>query len=573
MAHVEIDQERGDIVITSEWRERELCKAVPGARWDNDARRWRMPLSWAACIAARGVFGPGLAVGPLLAEWSRVEYDGRVAPALALREARDIQPIDPYPAKLYPFQRAGAAFLTAASSALLADEMGLGKTAQTIVALGALHAWPTLVVCPNSVKRTWVSELLTWAPGVEAVVVGGGAAARKKQIAAFCTLLDEGRDAVLIVNWEALRLHSRLSGYGSIRLSDDEKTDRELNLIGWASVIADEAHRAKQPQAKQTRALWAVGKNARHRFALTGTPIANSPEDLWAIMRFVSPDEWPSKTRFIDRYCILSWNAFGGMDVTGLRSETRGELFRFLDPRFIRRPKSAVLTELPEKTYVRRHVELTPKQRKSYDDLRDHLLTMLDEGALVASHPLQRLTRLIQFASAHATLDEGGNLSLAEPSATLDDLELVVEEMGGRAVVIAAESRQLIELAALRLQKSGVSHGLITGAVAPADRQVTIDRFQAGDLQVVLLTMGAGGEGITLTAADTIVFLQRSFSSVKNVQTEDRIHRIGQREAVTVIDIVAVDTVQERVLDVMLQKGARLEEVARDAETLRTWLV
>ena len=572
MASVDVDERLGDIVITSEHRERELCRMVPGVKWDNSARAWRVPLSWASCLALRGVFRDGLIVGPGLNAWAQNERASRVDPAMALRNARDCESwVEALPA-LYPFQRAGAAFLATAGSALMADEMGLGKTVEAISAVRALGAWPMLVVCPNSVKRTWANELARWAPDVSVTLVGGSAAARRKAIADFRATALNG-PAALVINWEALRLHSRIAGFGSIRLSEGDQEPKELNEIEWGAVIADEAHRAKEPQAKQTRALWGVAQGARHRFALTGTPIANSPDDLWSVMHFVSPFEWPAKTRWLDRYGLLSYNPFGGIDVVGIKAETRDELFGFLDPRFIRRTKEAVLPELPEKTYSKRYVELAPKQQRAYNSLRKHMLVMLEDGTLIASHPLQRVTRLLQFASAYAEIDEDGNVSLAEPSCKLDALDEVIEEAGGRQLVVFAESRQLIELAAMRLTKSGVPHALVTGQVGEAERGLNVEAFQRGDTQVLLLTMGAGGEGLTLTAADTAVFLQRSFSSVKNLQAEDRIHRIGQEhEAITIIDIISEDTVESRVHEAMLDKAARLEEIARDADTLREWL-
>jgi len=565
VAHVEL--ENGSIRIESEFREKELIKTVPGTRWDNNARVWRCPLSWASCVALRGVFGKSLTVGPDLAIWALAERDGRVAPCLVLRASEDAEGNE----KLYPFQRVGVAFLKAAGSALLADEMGTGKTVQAIVTLQEQGAWPALIVCPNSMKRTWFKELEKWAPEVSTIVLESGLAARHKALEAFAELVESGAPAALVVNWEALRLHTRLAGYGSIRLTDEEKEKRELNAFLWEAIVADECHRAKDPKAKQTRALWGVSAKAKRRIALTGTPVANSPLDLWSIMHFCSPEEWASRTRWVDRYALQSWNNFGGMDIVGLKSEHRDELFSYLDPRFLRRPKEAVLPDLPPKTYAKRYIELGSKQRKAYNQLRKEMIVELESGVLVASHPLQRLTRLVQFASAYGEMVEDG-LRLTEPSCKVDALEEIAEELGGKQAIVFAESRQLIELAATRLHKLSYTCSQITGSVSPADRQANVDNFQAGETQFILATLGAGGEGITLTAADTTIFLQRSFSSVKNSQAEDRNHRIGQDRPVEVIDIIAADTIEEHVHEIMLGKQAKLEEVARDEATIKQWL-
>lgn len=492
-------ERHGDrIIMLTEFREKELMKQVPGAKWSTDEQTWWLPLSWAGCVQLRGVFGADLLVGAELSTWARQELDDRVSPCLALRTAEDADDLA-FMGALRPFQRAGVKFLATAKQALIADEMGLGKTVQAIATLELLSAdaYPALVVCPNSMKFTWADELARWAPGRRTVVVHGGAAARRKQIAE----VRDGAADVAIINWEGLRGHTRLEGYGSVNLTDEEKTPKELNEVGWRTVVADEAHRAKDPRSKQTRALWWLGRGAEYRFALTGTPVANSPEDIWTLMRFISPLEFPAKTRFIERYALQSWNMFGFMEVVGVRSEMRDELFKILDPRFIRRLKAAVLPQLPEKTYAVRTVDLGSKQRKAYEQLRKEMLAELDSGVLLATNPLTRTTRLIQFASAYGQLSDDG-LTLSEPSCKVDALEEIVSELGDQRAVVFAESRQLIELATRRLVKAGVSCAQVTGAVSPAERAENVAAFQRGDLQLLLLTLGAGGEGLTLTAAD-----------------------------------------------------------------------
>lgn len=558
------------IYVWSEMRDREQIKEIPGTNWDTSVQAWWLPLSWAGCVQLRHTFGDALAVGQELAAWAREDSLTRVNPCLALREAQDSDDLA-FLTALRPFQRAGVKFLTTAGQALIADEMGLGKTVQAIAALEVLgeQAYPALVVCPNSMKFTWADELARWAPGRKVVVVNGGAATARKQIAQ----VRDGEAHVAVINWEKLRSFTRLDGYGSLKLEEGEKVPKELNEIEWKTVIADEAHRAKDPKAKQTRALWWLGRSAPFRFALTGTPVANSPEDIWTLMRFVAPMEFPGKSKFIDRYAMQSWSLYGYPEVVGVRSEYRDELFKILDPRFIRRLKAAVLPQLPAKTYVTRHVELVAKQRKAYNQLREEMLAELDSGILLASNPLTRMTRFLQFASAYGQIDEDGKLILTEPSCKVDALEEIVGELGTQQAVVFAESVQLIELAHARLVKAGYKCGMVTGNVPPVDRATFIGAFQRSELQVLLLTLGAGGEGLTLHAASTAIFLQRSWSAVKNAQAEDRIHRMGQEaEAVTIIDVIAHDTAEARVHEARQQKADMLEEIARDGETLRKWL-
>lgn len=595
------------IIIATEFREKELVKQVPGARWDSDAQVWWVPLSWAACVQLRGVFGDSLHLGEALNAWAKEDRAVRRDPCLALRGAEDAPDLA-FLTALHPFQRAGVRFLATAKHALLADEMGLGKTVQAIAAMEVLgdDAYPALVVCPNSMKISWAAEINRWAPGRTPVVIAGSAAARKKAIAQLVT----GEADIGIINYEALRSHTRLEGYGGVKLTDEEKKPKELNEISFRTVVADEAHRAKDPRAKQTRALWWVSRTASYRFALTGTPVANSPEDVWTLMRFVSPAEFPAKTKFIERYAQQDWSVYGFMQVTGVKGETREELFRILDPRFIRRTKAVVLPQLPAKTYSTRFCEMVPKQKKAYEEMRKEQYAELDSGVLLATNPLVKLTRLLQFASAmgehgdpafdvraagqvlagpFATREEAeairqatGNteayvhdatpLLLKEPSCKVDALEEIVAELGDQQAVVFAESKQLIELAAARLIKGGVRVVQVTGSVPAHERAANVQAFQEGKAKVILLTLGAGGEGLTLTAASTAIFLQRSFNYVRNLQAEDRVHRIGQEDSVTIIDIVTVDTAEERVHTSGVYKAEMADQITRDQETLKAWL-
>lgn len=422
-------------------------------------------------------------------------------------------------------------------------------------------------------KYPWVEEYQKWAPHRRVRVIDGSKSKRVQQISSVL----EGETDVLVINWEGLRAHTRLAAYPTVRLTDDEKQPKELNEINFKSVIADETHRAKEPRAKQTRALWAVSADAENRIALTGTPIANSPEDGWAIMHFVAPDEFPAKSRFIERYALQSWNMFGGLEIVGLKSETKDELFQILDPRFIRRTKAEVAPELPAKIYETRVIELQPKQRKAYDQLRKEMLAELDSGILLATSPLTKLIRLRQLAVAYGAFDEGGNVTLTDPSCAVDALEEILEELGGEPCVVFAESKQLINLAAARLTrklKPG-SVGVITGDVVPEEREQVRQAFVNRRSRVVLMTLATGGTGLSFPGCSTAVFLERSFNEVQNQQAEDRIHGIGRGvEGVpsVIIDVLAKDTIQARVHQVRLEKQEMSEEFVRDQERMKRWL-
>lgn len=577
----------GRILLNVEDREIYLAQQVPGQRWDPTRRLFTAPLSWATYMALRGVFGDQLKIEDELGDWLRAEYERRVKPCLDLRNLTAVleDPKVPRDEDLYPFQRAGVAFMALAERMLLGDEVGTGKTVQTIMATRRLHTYghdvfPLVCIVPNSTKGQWAKHWEDWWPGTTVSVVDGSATKRRKA-------LEEPAD-VYILHWQSVRLHSRLAAYGGIRLlrcgehrggdadlkeSRCQVHDRELQRIPIRTVIVDEAHRMKDVSSQQTRAVWSVqrGKHVRYRFSLTGTPVADSPGDLWPIMHGLAPEEYPTRESFERRYCLTTWSPFGGNNIVGIKPTHRDEFFGFFDARFRRMPKALVLPFLPPVVSERRDADMVPKQAKAYREMDEELMTRTDEGKLiVAPGSLARNTRLVQFASAYATVNEEGNVRLAEPSPKLDVMEEIIQD-AAKPLVVCAEHRQLIELASARLEKRKIQHHCLVGGLTSDQRTRMLLDLDEGKVRVLLFTMSAGGEGVNMTAADTIIRLQRSWSMLTNVQVLGRVHRIGseQHSSITVIDVVTPGTVEERQFEVYAEKLQRLEEIVRDKLALR----
>jgi SNF2 family DNA or RNA helicase len=587
------------IVVDATWHAKELVKSIPGSRWDNITRRWTVKKSWASVIQLRAMFGADLEVDKSLSNWAWTEYNERIEPSNKLRELIEITDDlkhDSHNSKLFPFQQVDVEFMYRSGSCLIGNELGLGKTVSTLDTLRNLeHALPALVICPNSVKAGWAKQIPAWFPEATAYVLSGSALQRRKTLAAAKT----DPSAVVVTNIESVRSFSRLAGFGSIRLAKCTQCDKhgtpglteakcevhskELNSFGFKTVILDEAHRCKDPNAKQTRACWAVGhdESVTRRYALTGTPIANHIGDLWSIMHFIAPHEWPTKSKAIDRYSLQSWNAFGGLDVVGINPMHKEEFYKILDPRFRRVVKAQVLPQLPKKIRTVRWVEMGTKQAKAYKELEAQMATLLDSGEVLSTpNNLTKATRLLQLASSYADikmldeLDQYGipkmQVTLAEPSPKLDALEDILDELGDTPVIIAAMSRQLIELAAARFKKNRKHEriGLITGAQDEFERQQAIMQLNNGELRAVLMTAAAGGTGVDgLQYANTMIWLQRPWSLVDNVQAEGRIDRIGseRHNSIHMIDIIAQDTIEERTQWPRLaEKLERLEEINRD---------
>jgi SNF2 family DNA or RNA helicase len=541
------------------YRDRDALQELPGYSYKN--RITRCPVSWTALKILIDLFKDRLEIGDQLQNWAWREHAERIGPAIeshdwAMDPGNDAEGNE----LLYPYQRTGVMFLEDAQSAILTDEMGTGKTAQAIDFLEQCNAYPALVVCPKSAKTGWRREFRKWAPHRDVCLVDGTATVRRK-------LLVEDHE-VFVVTWEALRYHSRLAPYGSTRLTKDEKTPKELNHE-WGAVIADEAHRGLDPKAKQTRALWAVGATSRQRVAMTGTPVANTPADFWSLLRFVAPEEWPSRTKYIDRYCLTMYNAFGGLDVTGLNPFHMNEFHKLVKPRHLRRPKDLVLPWLPTKTYEVRDIEMSRSQAKIYNALADDVIADVKGGLVMGLNPLTLLTRLTQAACATLTIDADGKVHLDNPSSKVEALVELLADMGKEPLVVFAHSRQLIELAAHRLDKEGVTYSKIVGGQSDIARSSEEDAFSNGDNRVILLTLGAGSEALTLTRASTTCFMQRSWSMLQNRQAEDRTHRPGQTaDKVLIIDLVTPGTVEEDQWDALTGKGDMMQEIVQDREAM-----
>jgi SNF2 family DNA or RNA helicase len=589
--NVDLDETQQHIIIGADWRFKELCKSIPGATYDGKTQFWKVPVSWSSCLALRSTFRDDLVLGDALRAWAAKERLERIDPSNALRELESL-PEGEGDEDLFPHQRAGVKFLSTAKRALLADEPGLGKTAQAIRALKKIQEeggepFPTLIVCPNTLKKNWAREFEKWWPGLNIQVIKGSATQRRKQF-------EEENVDIYIINWESLRSHSRLAPYGSVALArcpdckghDPRVTEarcevheRELNRIDFKAVVADEIHRSKEPKSKQTRALWAATGDAEIRFALTGTPVANNVLDMWSILHWLSPADWPSKTRWIDRMVNTMLNAFGGMMVLGLKPHMEEEFHATVNPHMRRMLKAKVLPWLPEMVFERRDVEMSAKQAKAYKDMRENMIAELegDGSAVVAPSVLTQTTRLHQFASsfAQSVVDEvtgEEKIVLSEPSCKVDALmdDIKSGDFGDDSVAVAAVSRQLIELLSARLTKEGIDHGLITGAQDEDQRQKAIDDFQSGKTKWILFTVQAGGVGVTLTTGRRLVMLQRPWSLVDHKQALDRIHRIGSEihDSVIIMDYVTEGTIEERVLQVLETKADNFEQIVHDKARL-----
>jgi SNF2 family DNA or RNA helicase len=414
--------------------------------------------------------------------------------------------------KLFPYQEEGVKFLKERPSVLLADEPGLGKTAQTAVALD--RRFPVLIVCPNLVKYFWAIELVRWggySPTEIAIYHRGD-----NYNPEFWKYPDV---RVWIIHWEALRLNQN-----------------DVWRRYWKVIIADEAHRMKGRKTQQSKIIRSL--QAETKYALTGTPIINRPDEIWAQLNFLFPKEYKSYWAFVNAYCATV-PAFRGVDIVGFRDPAafKKMLSRFM----LRRAKETVLPQLPKKMYTNLPIDILPEQRKAYDQMKKDLIVKLkDDEVIEAANALAMLTRLRQIACGLHLV------STAESSAKLDEVTDLIEDMNQPVVVFSNFVGMVTELKA-RLAKKKITCECIFGEVPQDKREAIVKDFQSGKFQVIALTLATGGVGVTLTRAGTCIFLDKSWSPALQIQAEDRIHRLGQQaSSVNIVSLIAKDTVEER---------------------------
>ena len=582
------------ILVSTNFTDRDRMLLIPGSIYQQRTNGWKLPLSWASCVVLRGVFGAELELKPDLVEWAWLERR-RIDRAMELRELLELPPsaakgaalLDKVEAecgselRLRPFQRVDVAFLVLMETAGLFQPVGAGKSGVAIrtlqiLAAAGLNPFPALIVAPNSVKASvWPAELARWAPNLSVSVVDGGASLRRKQIL-------DGADVTLI-NWESVTLHSRVSGYGDIRLTEKDRQVKEINELAPRAVICDESHRLRNAESKQSRAVSWVLRQARFRYALTGTPVNRDAFDLWGILHAIAPDWHPGKTKYGDRFVETGYSLYGGLTVLGLKPETEPEFRKVTLPLYRRLPKEIILPQLPPKLPVQiRYTPMSPKQAKAYKNMADDQLTMLND-ILVAGTQLAVLTRQMQFAAAYASVEyvkqiviaedgteyekEKAVVTLTEPSSKIDDLIDLLEELGDDPLVVVAVSSQLIGLMAARLTKHAITYGLVTGAQTGGERAEAVHRFQAGELRVILLTLGAGAEGLTLTRSRVILFAQEDWRPDVNAQAAGRIDRIGSEVLhanLQVIKQVTPGSIEEHKIELLDGKSVKIEEVIQD---------
>lgn len=449
---------------------------------------------------------------------------------------------------LRDYQRTGAGWLDHVTSygfgAILADDMGLGKTLQILTMIqakkerGELQRG-VLVCAPTSVVSTWVSEAQRFFPDLSIALIRGSS---KKRDYGICELLDS--HDIIVTSWTLLRL--------------DAEEYARLNLDG---VIFDEAQAMKNPATHQNQA--ARNLNARWAIAATGTPIENTVTDLWAIMNVVNPGLLPGLKRFNHHYRRP-------IETDG-DHRTLERLQKLTEPFMRRRTKDLVATELPEKIEQTISIELDSDHQRAYDrylnDQRTRILGLLENPRENAASILAALTKLRMLALDPALLDaswEGGDS--AKTQLLVDHLTSLTGR-GHRALVFSQFTTYLKRLARA-VNEAGIASTYLDGTTRNRDR--VIARFKEGEAQVFLISLKAGGTGLTLTEADYVYVMDPWWNPAVETQAIDRAHRIGQQKTVNVYRLCATGTIEHKVMALQEHKRSIVDRVMTATTQLST---
>lgn len=445
--------------------------------------------------------------------------------------------------KLMPHQVEGVDWVRRTPKGLLGDDPGLGKSAQALAAARE----PVLIVTPAMLRGTWMDpdfgEVAKWAPGMD-------------------------------VTWVSYSSLCWRDGRKTLPVPKKEFTDRQ-----WGSVIFDEAHYLKGRKTKWTKAAWEVSLRTRRCLLMTGTPIPNWAHELYMPIRFIhSPLDrrFTSYWRWIDEWFTTFTPPYltgGAREIGGLRKDLSWEDFargNDLGQLMLRRLRDDVLKDLPPLTETTLTVPMGAAQRKVYRGLKDDYCAWVEETGdqILAFSDGSLYQKLAQVTTGIPTLVPG---TPADPglSCKLDALKELLEERPAAPVVVFAHYRASADAAAKVAAGMGRTTGLIMGGMSQDERDRQVKAFQAGEIDVLVGTLGTLAEGVTLTRSSTCVMLERGWRPSVNEQAMRRLHRIGQTAPVTVIHVVTEDSLDQRILALLRAKSDQQMATLRAADLVK----
>ena len=439
---------------------------------------------------------------------------------------------------LFPFQKIGTGYMCTINSCVLGDEPGLGKSIQVLAVSKIKKAKKILIICPSSLKLNWKDEIEKWYPNDKIQVINGIKTKRIEQWGV--------KVRYYIVNYELLR--------------------RDINIIKkmkWNMIISDEATRISNPRAQQSKIIKTI--DAEHKYALTGTPLNNSIQDLWNIMDFCVPGLLGNYWQFLNNYCLK--DRFGG--IVGYKN--LNQLSDIISKYMIRRKKSEVFDELPDRLYEHLYIEFTPEENNIYEAVKEEIANELKQyeinrvlndkylsNALVKMIRLKQVTDSLELVSEHTQ------------SSKLNVLQELLEDIlhGDSKALIYTQFSTMADILMRELSKYNPL--LISGKVDNDTRHINTQKFQNDNKYRIMILTEAGTYGLNLQKANYLIHYDCPWSISKLEQREGRAHRIGsKRSKLTIFKLIVKNSVDEYILRVLHKKQELSERILKDAKEIR----
>ncbi len=407
--------------------------------------------------------------------------------------------------------------------ACLADDMGLGKTVQTLaLLLSRASLGPALVVAPTSVCFNWQSEMVKFAPSLDGQLFGVGE--RQEMIDGA------GKLSVVVCSYAMLQQEGEM-----------------ISAKKWSTVILDEAQAIKNASTKRSKV--AMELQADFRMVTTGTPLENHLGELWNIFRFLNPGLLGSLRRFNQRFAvpIEKENDAGA----------RERLKKLLAPFILRRVKSEVLEELPPRTEIVKYIEMSGRELAFYEAMRREAVTGIEEDKGVPAGQrrmqiLAQIMRLRRVCCNPKLIDNTTDIESSKLSGFAEIIEELIEN--NHKALVFSQFVDHLQILSEYLDEKGVSYQYLDGSTPAGKRRKLVEDFQAGEGELFLISLKAGGQGLNLTAADYVIHMDPWWNPAVEDQASDRAHRIGQTRPVTIYRMITRGTIEEKILDLHKHK-------------------
>ena len=504
----------------------EIIRAFPSRYWIADDKQWELPFN---------------KLGVLIQKLPEQEFD-ITGPYITLEKPKAAVPKN-FKFKTKPFEHQITSFNYGLQNDrwFLGDEQGLGKTKQVIdiavakkLQKGYEHC---LIVCGvNGLKWNWVNEVHTHSDE-EAYILGQRVKRDKITIGSNADKLTD------VERLDSISSYFIITNVETFRNEEITKKVAALCKSKKIGLIAiDEIHKCKNPGSEQGKGILKLESECR--IAMTGTPLMNKPLDLYIILKWLGYEKH-TMYAFKKHYCEMG--GFGGYEIVGYKN--LDELQENLSDIMVRRLKTDVF-DLPEKLYVDEYVDMTAKQAIIYKEIAADIKANIDQIKM-SNNPLAELIRMRQATGYTGILS-----STIKESAKLDRMVELVEDAleNNRKVVIFSNWTQMTDEIYKRLWEYNPAR--ITGQTSDADRQLQVDAFQNNeDCKIIIGTIGAMGTGLTLTAGTVEIFMDEPWSKALKDQAEDRCHRIGTTENITIYTLMCKDTIDERIHELVQKKG------------------